>query len=85
MAAITLQTIADDIQAQVLKGCGAAIEWTFRGGDAYTVSGAPEAVAAAVAFLTANGIASLQTCAAMPDGIAYDGELDESFAYLAKP
>ena len=81
MAAITLQTIAADIEAQILKGCGAAIEWTFRGGDAYTVSGEPEAVAAAVDFLADHGIAFPEP----GPWLTHDEELGESFAYLYKP
>jgi len=85
MAALTLPSIASQIEAQILTGCGASVDWTFRGGDAYTVSGDPAAVHAAVAFLTAHGIAALQTCAAMPGGTIYDDETGEVYAYLAKP
>ena len=85
MTTPTLTSIASDIEAQILKGCGASVDWTFRGGDAYTVSGSPEAVASAVAFVTGHGIATLQTCAAMPDGTIYDEETEEAYAYLVKP
>jgi len=75
----TLQQIGIEIEKQILKGCGAAVEWTFRSGEQFTISGEIVAVNCAVHFCIEHNLALL-------DGeTIYDEELDETFAYLKAP
>jgi hypothetical protein len=75
----TLQQIGVEIEKQILKGCGAAIEWTFRSGEQFTISGEIAAVNRAVLFCIEHNLALL-------DGeTIYDAELDETFAYMKAP
>jgi hypothetical protein len=73
---MTLQTIAREMEAQILKGCGAAIEWTFRTGEQFTISGDCVAVNRAVLFCVEHDFCRIE------DDTVYDAELDMSFAYL---
>jgi len=75
----SLQQIGIEIEKQILKGCGAAVEWTFRSGEQFTISGEIVAVNCAVLFCIEHNLALL-------DGeTIYDEELDETFAYLKAP
>ena len=74
----TLPSIAREIEVQILKSCSAAIEWTFRTGDEFTISGQPDAVAAAVEFCQSAGLAILSA------PIHHDEEMEESFAYVSR-
>ena len=75
---MTTATIAREIEAQIHKSCGAAIEWTFRTGDEFTISGQPSAVAAAVEFCQSSGLAVLSA------PVLYDEETEESYAYVSR-
>ena len=81
MVTLPLPVIASQIEAQIFQGCGASVDWTFRSGDAFTVSGSPEAVAAAADFLADHGVAFPEPGA----WLVHDEELGESYAYLFKP
>jgi hypothetical protein len=75
----SLNQIKAEIEAQLFKGCGAAIEWTFRTSEHFTISGEIVAVNRAVLYCLEHGLAKL-------DGdTTYDEELDETFAYLKAP
>ena len=71
-----LKQIASSIEAQILKGCGAAIEWTFRSDDRFTISGDCVAVNRTVLFCIDNDLCRIE------DDTVYDPELDMSFAYM---
>ena len=73
---MTLQTIASQIEAQILKGCGAAIEWTFRSGEQFTISGECVAVNRAVLYCIEHNLCRHE------DDTIYDEELNMSFAYM---
>ena len=73
----TLANIARNIQTTIKGQTGAAVEWTFRTDDKFTVSGNPADVDAAVKFLAAHGIAKVES-------VEHDAELGETFAYLTK-
>jgi hypothetical protein len=73
---MTLHTIASEIEAQILKGCGATVEWTFRTTEYFTISGGCAAVNRAVLFCLENNLGRIE------DDTIYDPELDMSFAYL---
>jgi hypothetical protein len=75
---MTTATIAREIEAQILKACGATIEWTFRAGDEFTISGQSAAVASAVEFCQSAGIAILS------GPIEHDEETEESYAYVSR-
>lgn len=72
-----LPSIARAIEAQILAGCGATVEWTFRSGSHYTISGSMHQVRDAVEFCQAHGLGTLT------EAIVYDAEIYEAFAYLA--
>lgn len=74
----TLPAIAREIEAQILKGCGATVEWFFRGEEAYTLIGSVDAVTAAAAFCESNGLANLV------EAVHYDEETEEAYGWLAK-
>jgi hypothetical protein len=76
MTTITLPSIAREIEAQILKGCGATVEWYFRGGDAYTLVGSTAAVRTAAFFCESNGLAKLT------DAIHYDEETEEAYGWM---
>ena len=76
MTTTTLPSVAREIEAQILRGCGAAVEWFFRGGDAYTLIGSSDAVHAAASFCVSNGLAKLT------GEIHYDNETEEAYGYL---
>ena len=78
MTLATIPAIAREIETQILKSCGATIEWTFRGGEDFTISGQPSAVAVAVEFCQSTGLAILSA------PILHDEETEESYAYLAR-
>ena len=71
-----LQQIATSIETQIRNGCGAAIEWTFRTADCFTISGDCVAVNRAVLFCIEHDICRIE------DDTVYDPELDMSFAYM---
>jgi hypothetical protein len=71
-----LQQIGSDIEAQIRNGCGAAIEWTFRTADRFTISGDCVAVSRAVLFCIEHDLCRIE------DDTVYDAELDMSFAYM---
>lgn len=71
-----LQTIAREMEAQILKGCGSAIEWTFRTAEQFTISGDCVAVNRAVLFCIEHDLCRIE------DDTIYDPELDQSFAYM---
>jgi hypothetical protein len=73
---MTLLQVAAQIEAQVRKGCGVDIEWTFRGSDRFTISGDCVAVNRAVLFCIEHDLCTIE------DDTVYDEELDMSFAYL---
>ncbi|QQG31305.1 hypothetical protein S2L_10 [Cyanophage S-2L] len=73
----TLPAIARQIEAQILAGCGAQIEWTFRSTCHYTISGPIYQVQEAVAFCQEHNLGTLT------EKIVYDAEIREAFAYLA--
>ena len=68
--------LASEIEAQIRKGCGAAIEWTFRTADRFTISGDCVAVNRAVLFCIEHDLCRIE------DDTIYDAELDMSFAYM---
>jgi hypothetical protein len=72
----TLPAIARQIEAQILKGCGATVEWFFRSGDAYTLIGSAEAVTTAVAFCESHGLAKLA------DPVFFDQETEEAYGWM---
>lgn len=74
--AITLTTIAREIEATIFKVCGARIEWYFRSDDKFTICGQPCAVAAAVKYCQSASLAILS------EPILYDEETEESYAYV---
>jgi hypothetical protein len=74
--AMSTKQVASEIEAQIRKGCGAAIEWTFRTADRFTISGDCVAVNRAVLFCIEHGLCRIE------DDTVYDPELDQSFAYL---
>jgi hypothetical protein len=76
MATATLPSIAHKIEAQILKGCGATVEWTFRSGEQFTISGECVAVNCAVLFCIEHGLCRIE------DDTVYDEELNMSFAYM---
>jgi hypothetical protein len=76
MTAITLPSIAREIEAQILKGCGATVEWCFRGNDAYTLVGSTDAVHKAASFCESNGLAKLT------EAIQYDDETEEAYGWM---
>jgi hypothetical protein len=76
MTPATLPSVAREIEAQILKGCGATVEWFFRSGDAYTLIGSSDAVRAAASFCVSNGLAKLT------EEIHYDDETEEAYGYL---
>jgi hypothetical protein len=76
MTPATLPSVAREIEAQILKGCGATVEWFFRSGDAYTLLGSSDAAHAAVPFCVSNGVAELT------EEIHYDDETEEAYGYL---
>jgi hypothetical protein len=69
-------SLSCEIEAQILKGCGAAIEWTFRTAERFTISGDCVAVNRAVLFCIEHDLCRIE------DDTVYDPELDQSFAYL---
>lgn len=71
-----LKQITSTIEEQIRKGCGVAIEWTFRGEDRFTISGDCLAVNRAVLFCIEHDLCRIE------DDTVYDAELDMSFAYL---
>jgi hypothetical protein len=73
----TLPAIARQIEAQILAGCGAQVEWTFRSTCHYTISGPLHQVQAAVEFCEASNLAT------RTEAIVYDAEIFEAFAYMA--
>jgi hypothetical protein len=73
---MTLQAIASQIETQILKGCGAAIEWTFRSSEQFTISGECVAVNRAVLYCIEHGLCRTE------DDTIYDEELNMSFAYM---
>lgn len=73
---MSLQATTREIEAQILKGCGAAIEWTFRAADHFTISGDCVAVNRAVLFCIEHDLCRIE------DDTVYDPELHMSFAYL---
>jgi hypothetical protein len=73
---MTLKQVATDIEAQILKCCGVAIEWTFRTADRFTISGDCVSVNRAVLFCIEHDLCRIE------DHTIYDPELDMSFAYL---
>ena len=77
MTPATLPAIAGEIEAQILKSCGATVEWFFRSGDEFTVIGSADAVRAAVSFCEANGLAKLT------DDIHYDEETEEAYGWMS--
>ena len=76
LTAMTLQSIGSKIEAQILKGCGAAIEWTFRTAVQFTISGDCVAVNRAVLYCIEHGLCRIE------DDTIYDEELNMSFAYI---
>jgi hypothetical protein len=76
MTYATLPAIAREIESQILKGCGATVEWFFRDGNAYTLIGSLDAVTAAVAFCEFNKLAKLV------EAIHYDEETEEAYGWL---
>ena len=68
--------VASEIEAQIRKGCGVAIEWTFRAADRFTISGDCLSVNRAVLFCIEHELCRIE------DDTVYDPELDQSFAYL---
>ncbi len=70
--------ISAKIESLIAKETGAAIEWTFRTDNAFTISGALADVKAAVAFIVKAGLAKLD---GEPEN---DEELDCAFAYLTQ-
>ena len=78
MTYATIPAIAREIEAHILNNCGAAIEWTFRTGNDFTISGQPAAVAVAVEFCQSAGLAILSA------PVHYDEEVEESFAYVSR-
>jgi hypothetical protein len=76
MTHASLPTIAREIEAQILKGCGATVEWFFRDGDAFTLIGSVDAVTTAAAFCESNRLARLV------DPIHYDEETNEAYGWL---
>jgi hypothetical protein len=76
MTVLTLPSIARDIEAQILKGCGATVEWFFRGGDEYTLIGSADAVLTAASFCESNGLAKLT------EAIHYDEETEEAYGWM---
>jgi hypothetical protein len=74
----TLPAIAREIEAQILKSCGATVEWFFRGEDAYTLIGSVDAVTAAADFCESNGLACLV------EPVHYDDETQEAYGWLVK-
>jgi len=77
MTVLTIPSIAREIEAQILKGCGATVEWFFRGGDEYTLIGSADAVRAAASFCESNGLAKLTAA------IHYDEETEEAYGWMA--
>lgn len=73
---MTLNKVAAEIEAQILKSCGAAIEWTFRTADQFTISGPAADVSRAVLFCVEHGLCQPE------EDASYDAELDMSFAYM---
>lgn len=71
-----LKQITGSIEEQIRKGCGVAIEWTFRAEDRFTISGDCLAVNRAVLFCIEHDLCRIE------DDTVYDAELDMSFAYL---
>jgi hypothetical protein len=76
MNTATLPSIAHKIEAQILKGCGATVEWTFRSGEQYTISGECVSVNRAVLYCIEHNLCRIE------DDTVYDAELDMSFAYM---
>jgi len=76
MATATLPSIARKIETQILKGCGATVEWTFRSGEQFTISGECVSVNRAVLFCIEHGLCRIE------DETVYDEELDMTFAYM---
>ena len=74
--AMSLQQVGTEIEAQIRKGCGVAIEWTFRTADRFTISGDCVSVNRAVLFCIEHNLCRIE------DDTVYDAELDMSFAYL---
>jgi hypothetical protein len=71
-----LKQITSSIEEQIRKGCGVAVEWTYRTADRFTISGDCVAVNRAVLFCIEHDICTIE------DDTVYDAELDMSFAYL---
>jgi hypothetical protein len=73
----TLKAITRQIEVQILTGCGAQVEWTFRGTDAFTLSGSLEAVQTAAAFCEEHNLGKLT------EAVFYDDDTQEAYGYLA--
>lgn len=71
-----IKAIEKKIAAILTSAAGGQVEVTSRDSGLWTISGQPAHVAAAVAYVTGNGIMALQDQ-------AHDDELGEAFAYLA--
>ena len=72
----TLDSVAREIEAQILQGCGAVVEWFFRRGEEFTLIGSIDNVRTAATFCEANGIAKLTAA------IHYDQETEEAYGWI---
>lgn len=72
---ITIKQIENQMAQAIAKATGAAVEVTNRAQDAWTISGAPNAVKIAADYMVANRLMAVEST-------VYDDELAESFCYM---